>query len=406
MKKVALLLIFVWVALGIGLVSCVDHSESERNSRIDDDATIVDDDAAIDDDTADDDLVDDDVTDDEPATDDDTSVPDGKLCPPGFLFFPAGTYPIKRAGNHWDPQCRGCRDPVEWQRLIDNMECQYTEYVYEIHLDAFCLAQYEASQPTATAENWGIFQFGWEVSPAQVRPDVLPWGNVSAAAAHIAVRQQGWRLPTYEEIHVAAICEFDESRQLIGCDTEKAWMWGSEWECTQSELSWFDTCEGPRPSDVGICGGPEGTSDYGSGIYDITGNFSEWLSQLWFSRCYETERIALFGGCYHLSHEDMNGHSMDPDRPGCFKMSSYGGYNYGIHEHSWSEFTAPNDDGFRPAADCGPRWRDWEPQWESTRVEFPLTIWYYAFEDEGEYIIGDKVEYQVEEPWWYQAPEL
>ncbi len=287
-------------------------------------------------------------------------------CPAGFEYFPGGDFLIFREGDRW---------PGGF-------------FEYEIFLEPFCLARYECSQPTAGPDDRGAFpadpDFGREdLPPAQVQADVLPWNNLGWFQALLAVHQQGWRLPTYEELQVAA----------TGGDEEKMWIFGYDWDCEAAERSWYENCQGEsQRSSPGPTGGPFGDSDYGMGVFDMLGNVTEWTSTPWDYDCYGATRFSLFGGGFGGHSWSFNTQVPDLDNPGCFLMETFGGHARGEHEHPW-DYLAPSDDGFRAAADPGPQWEDWQPNTEPGQIDFPIEVWFYSAEaGEKQYLSIDPPE--------------
>lgn len=379
----------VVVALVLVFCCCTEQQdETNGNGVMDDDSNTAsdddaddsgngtgDDDSEFDDDTVDD--TDDDDADDD--MDDDTFAgyidPSG-LCPPNFVYFPAGTYTIVRKGS---------RGVDHWEERKD------------IPMIAFCLAQYESSQPTATSVYRGDYEHdpATNVPPAQVKPGVIPWGLVSWYEATKACQQQEWRLPQWEELQVA----MGRGRP------DNIWGWGGmedplthevvpdgTWSCGLSELSWFATCAGPRElhfddqgmpiSEWGITGGTSGMSDYGSKVYDLLGNVAEWTYSPWDVACYGMTRPAIFASSFHGRYDWVNAEKPDPDHPGCYGMSDYEGNDRGRHEHPFHP-NSPGDDGFRCAAEPSERWLsgEWQPRIEPNPYFQPQNGWLYDWSD-------------------------
>ena len=311
-----------------------DDNLADDDATDDDDDTVGDDEVDDDvDDTGDDDADDDDAMDDD--GDDDTTSTD---CPLNFIYFPGGDFLVTREGNRWSGG----------------------QFNYTAHLKPFCLAVYEGSQPTATTTSHGDFTIGADIPPAQSRLGVLPW-SASWWYATYACQAQGQRLAAYEELQAAA---------------QYRWMFADEWECSASAKSWYETCDGPRTGGVGVTGGPTGESDYGRGVFDLLGNLAEWTSTPWDVACYGLKRFSLFGGTTHGDHAWQNGQQPDPEVPGCWLMSTYGGSACGEHEHFFSGIS-PADDGFRCAAEPGPQWIGWEPrEWIPPMEELGPAFYY------------------------------
>lgn len=286
-----------------------------------------------------------------PATD-----ADERLCPPNFAYFSGGEFVAVREGDRWPGG----------------------KLAYPVHLEPFCLARYEASQPTATADYRGDYHCDKWVPPAQVRAGVLPWNLVSWTQAAVACAQQGWRLPTFEELQFAA----------TGGDPEKRWVFGPAWDCVSASASWFAACDGTPRTRPGITGGPQGRSDYGRGVYDLLGNVAEWTATPWDVACYQTERFSLFGGSFNGRPEWTNRQQADPERQGCWLMEDYEAGTRGEHEHHRIS-SRPADDGFRPAAQPGPQWRARQFSLQPRPIAFPLRGFYF------DPVTGARQEYEV-----------
>jgi len=285
--------------------------------------------------------------------------PDAKLCPPEFKYFAGGWFTVTRTGPRHGDRAQ-----------------------YDIFLQPFCLARYEASQPTATSGSRGDYEYDPAVPPAQVKRGVVPWYGVSWWIAQRAVQQQGWRLPAFEELQYAA----------AQGDPDNIWIYGPEWDCELAELSWYETCDGHREPGAGITGGPTAQSDYGTGVYDLLGNLSEWTSTPWDTVCYGVDRMTLFGGQTHGDHTMENRHQSDADLPGCWLMEAYSARITGEHEHR-AVGVGPHDDGFRPAADPGPQWKHWRPATEPRFIELQPP-WYICPDT------GERIYYRLPAPPW------
>lgn len=287
-----------------------------------------------------------------------------ELCPPGFAYQEGGLFHVERRGDHW-----GKAGKKE----------------YDLDLQPYCLAQFEASRPEATAAWAGMQRGGLDVFPAQVKKGVLPWVSVSWVEALMAVTQQGWRLPTFEELQASA----------SGGDPQRVWIFGSEWDCRQAERSWFETCDGVRPVEIGPMptGGPQGTSNYGTPFYDFLGNVMEMTSTPWAAACDGFTRFSLFGGAFLTGHADpwTNMAMPDPEGSGCLRFFAFSGDIHGEHEHHFLN-RSYNDDGFRPAADPSPKWKNRQPLVAPVPVAFPITAWYYDPDT------GRRVEYAIARP--------
>ncbi|MDP8225822.1 MAG: SUMF1/EgtB/PvdO family nonheme iron enzyme [Candidatus Lernaella stagnicola] len=265
-------------------------------------------------------------------------------CPPGFAYYEGGLFEVTRTGPRW-PNNR---------------------YTYTVDLEPFCLARYEASRPEATAESRGERHFE-NISPAQIRRGVIPWYRLTWHEALAACKQQGWRLPTFEELQYAATAG----------DPARVWTFGATWDCRLAEQSWTETCEGQRQREApGVTGGPFGHSDYGLGVYDLLGNVTEITSTPWDMKCFGVEYFTLFGGGYGSRSFMPNDVRVVPEKPGCLLSNSFAKNAHGEHTHH-AGITLPMDDGFRPAADPGEHWNDWTPATEPSPVQWPMTVWYY-----------------------------
>ncbi|MDP8222900.1 MAG: SUMF1/EgtB/PvdO family nonheme iron enzyme [Candidatus Lernaella stagnicola] len=286
------------------------------------------------------------------------------LCPPHFAYHPGGTFTIVREGARWGAA---------------------REKRYQIALEPFCLAQYEASQPGATAIEFGRYSFGQDVPPAQVKRGVKPWIVVSWVEAMMAVTQQGWRLPAYEELQAAA----------SSGDPERLWVHGPKWDCRKAELSWFETCRGVRmPQEgAGVTGGPSGRSNYGLPWYDFLGGVAEMTSTPWNRKCYGLTRFSLFGHAFLAGRGPAweTTQEPNPDKPGCWLFSGFAGTIRGEHEHDYLNRTY-RDDGFRPAVAPSPHWATFEARTQAAPVKFPLAGWYFDPET------GKKVAYEIPRP--------
>jgi len=294
------------------------------------------------------------------ADDDDTAQAEG-LCPVGFKYFAGGWFTAAREGDRWP----------------DGF------YTYNVFLEPFCLARYECAQPTATASSGGDFDSfsSGEPPPAQVAQGVIPWHLLSWYDALLAVHQQGWRLPTFEELQYAA----------AGADGARLWIFGTEWDCEQAELSWFERCDGSHDlqDGPGPTGGPTGASDYGRGVYDLLGNLTETTSTPWDVDCYDLARFTNFGGGFGGLHTMQNEIRNDEDSPGCRLADNFAKHARGEHEHPAADIF-PFDDGFRAVADPGEHWRDWQPATETTVVTELIDAWYF------DPWIGERVDYMID----------
>jgi Sulfatase-modifying factor enzyme 1 len=291
------------------------------------------------------------------------------LCPPNFAYHPGGRFEIVREGERWGPTKR---------------------IRYMIDLKPFCLAQYEASRPNATATHDMGGMWPLDVPAAHVRRGVMPWVRLSWLDANVAVTQQGWRLPTYEELQAAA----------SQGDPERLWVFGREWNCRVAERSWFETCDGVRDPHEGIkpTGGPGGRSNYGLPWYDFLGNVGEMTATPWDVNCYGLTRFSLFGHGFLAGHSQpwVTTQQPDRDRPGCFLFSGIAAHIRGEHEHDYRDRTYA-DDGFRPAADPSPTWADRPAARQVAPVTFPLKAWYFDHET------GERIDYEIERPASYSA---
>ncbi len=372
MRQLHSVIVIVFIGIIISLPSCLgDDDESDGRSSLDDDTDGLIDDS--DDDSADDDTAspDDDLNDDaDDDSDDDDDL--AKLCPPNFHYFPGGSFVVHRAGNRWG---------------------QSNLFTYDVFLEPFCLADFEASLPGATDVDPGDLEYGAQIPPAQVLPNKLPIDPGWYLAAY-SCQEQGWRLPAYAETQFVA----------TKGDPDNLWVFGPRWECELSSLSWYETCDGPRSYEddpVGTTGGPTMQGDYGTGVFDLLGGVAEWTSTPWDVDCYGLDRFSLFGGATWGHHMWTNTQEADLDLPGCWQMSTFGGYTRGEHEHEafWGDKEAPDpkyftDDGFRPAADPGPQWLDWEPLTEYQYLESLAPMFYY------DPVAGERVYYDIPpSPW-------
>lgn len=293
-----------------------------------------------------------------------------RLCPPNFIYQSGGRHWIVRRGQRWGRE---------------------GEKRYEIDLAPYCLARYEASQPDATTQFSGGYVLGQPVPPAQVKRWVLPWVRVSWLEANIAVAQQGWRLPTYEELQVAA----------SGGDPDRAWIFGKQWDCRLAEQSWFETCRGLRDprEGAGVTGGPTGAGNYGGQLYDLLGGVTEMTSTPWDVKCYDLTRFSLWGHAFLGGHGApwINSQQPDPDRSGCWLFNGFEGTIYGEHEHHLLN-RQYRDDGFRPAADPSPDWAARSPRPAIAEPDI-VRGWYYHAET------GEKITYEipVHQDWREQA---
>lgn len=285
----------------------------------------------------------------ETAADDDDTEPEDGNCPPGFRYFAGGWFTAVREGERWPNGL----------------------YAYDVQLAPFCLAAYECSQPTATDASAGAYDpFDTTAlpPPAQVARGVIPWHTLSWYDALLAVHQQGWRLPTFEELQYVA----------AGADGSRLWIYGAEWDCAQAESSWFEKCDGSHDlvDGPGAAGGPTGASDYGLGVYDLLGNLTEATSTPWDMDCYGVARFTNFGGAFGGLHQMQNEVTADAEAPGCWLTENFAKHARGEHEHPATDIF-PFDDGFRAAADPGEQWRDWEPATEAVAVTEMIDAWYY-----------------------------
>jgi len=276
-------------------------------------------------------------------------------CPPGFRYYPGGKFQATRTGEFW----------------------KYTQY--SLTIQPFCLAEYEASRPTATMESAGAGAEGnAPVPPAQVKKGVIPWAPVTWREAAYACAQQGQRLPTFEEYQYAA----------TSGDPRNIFFWGRVWDCRESEKSWAETCAGVREMHPFPTGGPAGESAFLSGVHDLSGNVSEFTSTPWQIECYDLLHFVLFGGPAHASRKAINGAREDPHRPGCF-LRDLGVGNTVRAEHPEPWDRGSFDDGFRCAADPGPQWTNWQPAIEARKLAEPPFEFYYDMDS------GEKIYYSV-----------
>jgi sulfatase-modifying factor enzyme 1 len=278
-------------------------------------------------------------------------------CPPEFLYVAGGPMTVVREGDRY-PDGR---------------------LTYTVNLEPFCLARYEASLPNATAEESGIFDKD-RVPPAQVRGGVIPWVNLNWFQALESAQQQGWRLPTFEELQFVA----------TGGDPARVWTYGNEWDCRAVEESWTARCEkGSDPKAPGVTGGPNGRSDYGAGVFDLLGNVTEMTSTPWLGGCRDGEYFVLFGGGFGSRPNEINTSNRLTANPACRLSERFMKNAHGEHTHHAGE-KMPLDDGFRAAADPGPQWRNGGSPDRAAVVTWPLDAWYYNPAD------GAKVHYGVE----------
>jgi len=297
-----------------------------------------------------------------------------RLCPPNFIYQPGGRHRIVRRGQRWGAT---------------------GEQHYEIDLAPYCLARYEASQPDATAQSPGGYTSDRPVPPAQVKRWVLPWARLSWLEANFAVAQQGWRLPTYEELQAAA----------SGGDPARVWIFGEQWDCRQAERSWFETCEGLRDprEGAGVTGGPTGTGNYDGPFYDLLGGVSEMTGTPWDAKCYGLTRFSLWGHAFLGGHGApwINSQKPDPERPSCWLFDGFEGTLYGEHEHHFLN-QQYRDDGFRPAADPSPDWADRPLRTEAGPEPAVIRGWYYDSAS------GAKIPYEIAVPadWREQAARV
>jgi hypothetical protein len=265
-------------------------------------------------------------------------------CPAGMRYYPGGRFLTTRTGDYWG----------------------FTQYW--VNLRPFCLAEYEASQPTATASSQGQWDGRGAVPPAQIVAQVLPWSHVQWIAAAQACARQGWRLPAFEELQYSA----------TSGDPRNLWYWGPDWDCREAEKAWAETCRGGRPAGVYPTGGPTGESKWLDGVYDLLGNVSEYTSTPWQPECYRLTSFVVFGGAAHTGHDVANKVTADPQKPGTrckVKELGYALRADGEHPEDW-RLGQYWDDGFRCAADPGPPWRGRLPLVEAPPPS-AITEFYY-----------------------------
>lgn len=254
-----------------------------------------------------------------------------KWCPKGTIFI-RGTdsYRVSRSGPRW----AGWNLPSEEVCDNDIWPCD-TYYYYKVKIADMCIGQYEASAPGATAIDAALPPLH-ETPGALSRGEILPWSFAPAYQMYLAAALRGARLPTFEELQYSAVQGEDA--------VQYRWVYGPTPDCKQSEKSWFETCEGPREGypDVGVSGGPNGRSDYGTGIYDLLGNLSELTSSLWDPHCFPDAPIYWGQGLHGI----FNWPNRQSKSGGCWKFEDFAGHVAGEHFHPLDEGTVI-DDGFR-----------------------------------------------------------
>jgi hypothetical protein len=125
---------------------------------------------------------------------------------------------------------------------------------------AYCVDLYEASRANATKSSGG----NDVVSPPKSKPGVLPWIQVTNAAADEACGKAGKRLCTFSELSMAC----------AGPDDLK-WVYGDEYDGSKcnGHLSGLASAAETASQSFSECVSADG-------IHDLSGNVTEWTSTL------------------------------------------------------------------------------------------------------------------------------
>jgi len=190
---------------------------------------------------------------------------------PELIFIPAGEFWLGRVH-------RNLLDELNW-RARPRMDDQPAHLVY---IDSFHIDQYEV-----TNEGYAAFieatgregPYHWVEGEIPVDQDRFPVYNVNWAEASAYCRWAGKRLPTEAEWERAARGGLDRKR----------YSWGDDFQVADTLPD--EESRGIGPRRLAHTGWPDGPVEVGSlppngfGMYDATGNVSEWVED-WYERGY------------------------------------------------------------------------------------------------------------------------
>ena len=243
--------------------------------------------------------------------DDDNDDDNDTVCPKGMAHVPAGETTVVYFGERWEGF-----------------------YKEQTMLEEYCIDRFQASQPGATSQDPGTWNYRKEIPAAQSVRGVLPWTSISWSVAKQACEKAGKRLPTLAEWQTA----------YSGYKGQR-WPWAEYWLP--------NSCHIDQPMKLFPTGGCCFTNCGNGGCFemcDMVGSLGEFISGAWDEPCYGQSEVLCAGGGFELS-STANIQKEDPDHPGCWKFESFGLQRWGLHHHP-TDYTL-DDDGFRCALTPG-----------------------------------------------------
>ena len=241
--------------------------------------------------------------------------PSVKKCPKGMVRVPGGKVSVVFRGERWGG-----------------------DFSQDAIIRSFCIDKYEASKPDATKEHPGkdkdlnLVGVQLDIPPAQSKKGVLPWASASYEWAKRSCYMAGKRLPTLAEWQMA----------YSGPDPHP-WPWGDQWE---PNTCWADNLP-MKLYPTGACCYKICREDDCFTICDMVGGLSEWILDNWDTKCYGDDQVMIAGGPAHIPNNMPASQSPDPEKPGCWKFTSYSGDRAALHHHNRNSNSF--DDGFRCA---------------------------------------------------------
>ena len=250
--------------------------------------------------------------------------------------------PAELSGKRWEISCpenmvgmKGGRTQV----VISDTNWE-TPMVTEVMVAPFCIDQYEASQPDATASfrgSWDGEKKSHKVPAAQSKPGVLPWNSINFDEARKACKKAGKRLPTLAEWQFA-----------YSSPDGSPWPWaGENWRRNSCYVS-----QGNRVFPAGGCGFLvcDDSACSSEPVFDMVGNLSEWVDGYWQEPCFGQRFRMVAGGASAQGPQSKNIYEVTPQKPGCYdRFWGYGLSRSGLHFHPGDQRFP--DDGFRCATD-------------------------------------------------------
>ena len=238
-------------------------------------------------------------------------------CPADMQFVPGGETIVVYSGDRWGG-------------TVDSPQS----------VDDFCIDEYEASQPDATADRPGSWAPGLPIPAAESMAGVLPWASISWTDAQQACAAAGKRLPTLAEWQTAYSGYYGAW-----------WPWGTDHYDPRQAASCYINEPVLQTFPTGGCcfENCEGAQCFTT--CDMLGNLAEWVAGLWEPECYGDTQV-LSAGASVIDWFTPNRQEIDPANPDCWKFSLFAQRRFGLHHHD-RVTEINNDDGFRCAKSLG-----------------------------------------------------